>query len=74
MSQDTSPLTGIIDEDAVIIDFGRYIGKSVREISVIDREFYDRLVNEKDSGVFSIRRNKDKTFRLYLNPMSDLDH
>src|SRR5438874_2585340 len=64
MSQTNSPVTGVIDEKSVIIDFGKYEGKTVEEIAELDRAFYDKLVREKDSGVFAIRRNRDKTFRL----------
>lgn len=73
MSQNGSPVTGIIDENQVIIDFGKYEGKSVSEVAELDREFYDRLASEKESGVFAIRRHRDKTFRLYINPLSNID-
>jgi broad specificity phosphatase PhoE len=69
-----SPVTGIIEESEVIIDFGKYEGKSVEEIAELDPNFYDRLATEKESGVFAIRRHKDKTFRLYINPLSNIDH
>ncbi len=74
MSSNGSPVTGIIDEKLVIIDFGKYEGKSVSEIAELDPIFYDRLASEKESGVFAIRRHKDKTFRLYVNPLSNMDH
>ena len=32
MAQEQSPLTGIIEEDKVVIDFGEFEGKSVLEI------------------------------------------
>ncbi len=73
MSQNGSPVTGIIEEDQVIIDFGKYEGKSVSEIAELDRAFYDRLATEKENGVFAIRRHRDKTFRLYINPLSNID-
>jgi len=69
-----SPVTGIIDEKQVVIDFGKYEGKTVSEIAELDREFYNKLATEKENGVFAIRRNKDKTFRLYINPLSQMDH
>jgi broad specificity phosphatase PhoE len=31
-----SPITGIIDEEMVIIDFGKYEGKSVKDIAEVD--------------------------------------
>ena len=74
MSSQASPVTGIIDERLVIIDFGKYEGKSVQEIADLDPLFYDKLVAEKENGVFAIRRHKDKTFRLYINPLSHIDH
>lgn len=72
-SSQPSPVTGIIDENKVIIDFGKYEGKTVEQMAEVDREFYDKLVKEKDSGVFAIRRHRDKTFRLYINPLSQMD-
>ena len=74
MSENSSPVTGIIDEDLVIIDFGKYEGKSVQEIADLDPLFYDKLAAEKENGVFAIRRHKDKTFRLYINPLSQMDN
>lgn len=70
----TSKVTGVIDEGLVIVDFGKYEGKSVQEVASIDPAFYDRLATEKDNGVFAIRRHRDKTFRLYINPLSNMDH
>ncbi len=74
MSASGSPVTGIIDEGQVIIDFGKYVGKSVQEVSEIDPVFYEKLAHQKENGIFAIRRHKDKTFRLYLNPLSKIDH
>ena len=74
MSAQGSPVTGVIDERLVIIDFGKYEGKSVFEIAEIDPTFYWRLVTEKENGIFAIRRHRDKTFRLYVNPLSNVDH
>ena len=74
MSATGSPVTGIIDEKLVIIDFGKYEGKSVQEIAGLDPSFYDRLATERENGVFAIRRHRDKTFRLYINPLSNMDN
>jgi hypothetical protein len=74
MSTQGSPVTGIIDEKNVIIDFGKYEGKTVHEIAEVDPAFYDRLANEKENGVFAIRRHRDKSFRLYINPLSNIDN
>lgn len=74
MAVQNSPVTGIIDEDQVIIDFGKHEGKSVKDVAAADPDFYDRLVNEREKGVFAIRRHRDKTFRLYINPLSQIDN
>lgn len=66
-----SPITGVIEEDQVVIDFGRYEGRTVSEIAEIDPDFYKRLVDQKDN--FAIRRHRDKTFRLYINPLFNLE-
>lgn len=73
MSSTHSPVTGIIDESIVILDFGKYEGKSVKEIQAVDPDFYASLANEKGEGVYAIRRHRDKTFRLYLNPLAQMD-
>jgi len=65
--QELSPLTGIIEEDRVFIDFGEHEGKSVLEVSDTNPEFYDYLIEKKDSGFATIRRCKDKSFRLYVS-------
>jgi hypothetical protein len=67
MAQDLSPLTGVIEEDKVVIDFGEFEGKSVLEIADTRPEFYQFLLEQKGSGNFSIRRTKDKVFRLYIH-------
>lgn len=73
MSASHSPVTGIIEENRVVLDFGKYEGKTVHEIAELDPEFYQKLATEKENGVFAIRRQKDKTFRLYINPLSGMD-
>jgi broad specificity phosphatase PhoE len=67
----TSPVTGVLDEGDVIIDFGKYSGMSVSEVSQKDPEFYEKLTQAKNE--FAIRRGKDKTFRLYVNPLTEVD-
>lgn len=75
MSQkDHSPVTGIISESEVILDFGKYAGKTVEEVATLDPNFYEKLSAEKENGVFAIRRHRDKSFRLYVNPLSSMDH
>jgi hypothetical protein len=73
----TSPVTGILNEEDVIIDYGKHAGKSIREIQLIDPEFYELLMEQKGSGVYAIKREAmmdgHKTFRLYLNPLAHLD-
>ena len=73
MSVSSSPITGVIEENLVIIDFGKYEGKSVKDIQELDPDFYSRLIAEKENGVFAIRRHRDKTFRLYINPLTTMD-
>lgn len=67
-----SPVTGIIEENLVIIDFGKYEGKTVSEVAELDPDFYQKLSDKKDN--FAIRRHRDKTFRLYVNPLFTLDN
>ncbi|MBF0360379.1 MAG: hypothetical protein HQK49_05170 [Oligoflexia bacterium] len=62
-----SPLTGILEEDKVYIDFGEHEGKSVLEIADTFPEFYDYMISVKEDGNFVIRRGKDKLYRLYIN-------
>jgi hypothetical protein len=68
---EVSPLTGIFEEDRVYIDFGEHEGKSILEVSDTLPDFYNYLINEKSNGKCSIKRAKDKTFRLHLaqNPL-----
>jgi len=74
MAGQGSPITGIIEESEVVIDFGQYEGRTIKDVAELDPTFYDRLVQERDSGAFSIRRHRDKTFRLFMNPLSKVDH
>lgn len=67
-----SPVTGIISENEVIIDFGKYEGMTVSQVADTDPEFYNVLSSQKDN--FAIRRHRDKTFRLYMNPLFTLDN
>jgi broad specificity phosphatase PhoE len=67
MAQEVSPLTGIIAEDRVVIDFGEFEGKSVLEIADTRPEYYQFLLEQKETGNFAIRRTKDKIFRLYVH-------
>ncbi len=71
---ENSPITGVIDESNVIIDFGKYEGRTVKELAYLDPVLYAALASEKNDGSVSIRRHRDKTFRLYLNPLAQLDH
>lgn len=67
MAIDNSPITGIIAEEKVFIDFGEHEGKSVLEVGDTNPEFYQYLVERKEEGSCTIRRNKDKSFRLYVS-------
>ena len=62
-----SPLTGIIEEDKVFVDFGEHEGKSILEVSDCHPDYYDFLIERKEEGQCTIRRSKDKTFRLYVS-------
>jgi|GEM_PF-255600 hypothetical protein len=73
-SPQTSPVTGTLNEENVIIDFGKYEGRSVQEIAELDPLFYEKLALERSNGVFAIRRHHDRTFRLYFNPVFHRDH
>ncbi len=63
---DISPLTGIIAEELVYVDFGEHEGKSVLEIADTLPDFYEFLLESKEGGKCIIRRSKDKSFRLYV--------
>lgn len=65
--QEVSPLTGIIEEDKVFIDFGEHEGKSVLEVADTLPDYYNFLIGKKDTGKCTIRRTKDKSFRLYVS-------
>ena len=65
--KELSPLTGIIDEDKVFIDFGEHEGKSILEVADTLPDYYDFLIDKKDLGMCAIRRSKDKSFRLYVS-------
>jgi hypothetical protein len=66
---DVSPLTGIIEEDKVFIDFGEHEGKSVLEVADTLPDYYHYLLESKDLGRCTIRRSKDKCFRLYVTQL-----
>jgi len=62
-----SPVTGIIEEDQVFIDFGEHEGKSILEVADTLPDYYDFLIGKKNEGFCTIRRTRDKIFRLYLS-------
>ena len=66
MQEQISPVTGIIDEDRVVVDFGEHEGKSILEVADTAPDFYDYLIEQKNAGRCTIRRSKDKIFRLYI--------
>ena len=66
MAQEVSPVTGIIEEDQVFLDFGEHEGKSILELSDTCPEYYDYLIEKKNEGNCAIRRTKDKIFRMYM--------
>lgn len=63
---DVSPVTGIIEEDKVYVDFGEHEGKSVLEVADTLPDFYQYLIEKKNDGKCAIRRSRDKLFRLYI--------
>lgn len=71
--QETSPLTGIIAEEAVVIDFGEHEGKSVLEVSDTHPTYYSYLIEQREQGNFAIKRTKDKIYRLYCHGVSKLN-
>lgn len=62
-----SPLTGILQEEHVFVDFGEHEGKSILEIADTLPKFYEYLIDKKDAKQCTIKRNKDKSFRLYVH-------
>jgi len=74
MNPQGSRVTGIIEEALVVVDFGKHEGKTIKQVAESDPEFYEQLANERETGMFAIRRQRDKSFRLYLNPLSSRDH
>ena len=44
----SSPLTGIIEEDKVFVDFGEHEGKSLLEVSDCHPDYYDFLIERKE--------------------------
>ena len=65
-TQEVSPLTGILEEDQVFIDFGEHEGKSILEVADTLPEYYEFLLERKENGNCTIRRSKDKIFKLYV--------
>lgn len=64
-----SPLTGIFEEDNVIIDFGEHVGKSVLEVADTFPDYYERMIETKDENDcdFTIRRGFGKQYLLNMN-------
>ncbi len=67
MKQPQSPVTGVLDEDQVFLDFGEHFGKSILEISDTTPDYYSFLIEQRDKGNFQIKRTKEKIFRLHCN-------
>ncbi|EQC45358.1 hypothetical protein [Bacteriovorax sp. Seq25_V] len=67
MATETSPITGIIAEEQVVIDFGEHEGKSILEICDTNPDYYSYLIEKKEEGSCMIRRGKDKSFKLYVS-------
>ncbi|EQC50931.1 hypothetical protein, partial [Bacteriovorax sp. DB6_IX] len=56
-----------IAEEQVFLDFGEHEGKSILEVQDTLPEYYTYLISKKDEGSCMIRRNKDKSYRLYVS-------
>ncbi len=67
MATEVSPISGIIEEDKVFLDFGEHEGKSLLEIADTEPNYYEYLIDKKNDGQCAIRRSKDKIFRLYVS-------
>lgn len=61
-----SPVTGILEEDQVFLDFGEHEGKSILEIADTLPDYYQFLIDKKTAGHSQIRRTKHKIFKLYV--------
>ncbi len=66
MSHSVSPITGIIEEEKVFIDFGEHEGKSLLEVQDLFPDYYEFLVERKNQGHCVMKRAKDKSFLLYV--------
>ena len=65
--KESSPLTGIIQEDRVFVDFGEHEGKSIMEIADTQPDYYRYLVEKKNQGVCTLRRGMHKSFKLHMS-------
>jgi len=65
--QEVSPVTGILAEDQVFIDFGEHEGKSILEVADTLPDYYDFLIDSKNEGQCMIRRSREKIFKLYVS-------
>ena len=65
--KESSRLTGIIQEEQVVVDFGEHEGKSILEVADTLPEYYEYLIEKKKQGVCTIRRGRDKSFRLHMS-------
>ena len=65
--QEVSPVTGILAEDQVFIDFGEHEGKSILEVADTLPDYYDFLIDSKNEGHCTIRRSREKIFNLYVS-------
>ena len=48
--KESSPLTGIIAEECVVIDFGEHEGKSLLEVNDTHPTYYHYLVEKREKG------------------------
>lgn len=66
-AQELSPITGILAEDQVFIDFGEHEGKSILEVADTLPDYYEFLIETKNDGMCTIKRTREKIFRLYVS-------
>ena len=68
MARSTSPLTGLLKEENVVLNFGEHQGKSIMAISADFPEYYEKLLEQKEKCNCFLKRGKDKkTFCLDSN-------
>ena len=77
LQQPVSPITGIIEEDQVFIDFGEHEGKSILEVADTLPDYYNFLLDRKENAIAlleDLRTNAlDYTFQNQLTKILKQD-